>query len=742
MKNRSQVLEIASLREFDLIVIGGGIVGAGAAQDAVSRGLSVLLVERADFASGMSSRTAKLIEGGLKHLTRLEIRRTREQCRERATLGQLAPHLVRDFAFVLALPKKDASFRVKAKLGLTLYDFLSRTNVGSHPHDSLNQKALLEAAPALSPNIVVGGLRFHDCITDDSRLVLEVLKSACNDGAHVLNYMEAVGFERESGEPATGRIRAVHCRDRYSGQAVTFRCKLCVVAAGAWTDVLRRKVGVEEGSIKAMTSKVTHIMIPPSVFETNTALYLPGDDHRAFTFVVPWHRALLVGSMDAITGPNAKKRSQLEPELRPHSLWAQGKLPRQEEGGRQGGPATEQEDGHPDEQQGLRAKARQNELQEQVFGQPLGQTQTEQPIKSLERQTQAGLDAYAPAELHDDAVTGSSRAARWLESVQQLPPAALNQRTTEPDRPDQKTDDHFENPLPTKEEIDYLLDCVNRFVRSRPLTRKDVIAAWSGLWTHPQTQSRSKTQSREQEQERERTQALLKKEPTRGFGRGLKPGTGASQASDVSPHAVQDLEVKVLSQGVVSVVGGDLTNYRIIASHVLDKLIALAQENNIDVPRLPSRTKRMMLGGWADKNDFLTQTAAIAAKARKLSIEPATLDHLIASYGKDAQLIVDIVERQPGLNERICPDFPPIMAEVAFCVLNELAVSLEDILFRRMRLGMVHQIQCKQAAPKVASLVQNLLQWDDVRTSLELQALENTLDAHMESFRDSAGDPT
>ena len=142
-----------------------------------------------------------------------------------------------------------------------------------------------------------------------------------------------------------------------------------------------------------------------------------------------------------------------------------------------------------------------------------------------------------------------------------------------------------------------------------------------------------------------------------------------------------------------------------------------------------------MLGGWKDKDDFLTLTAGIAAKARKLTLEPATIDHLIASYGKAAQLVIDIVERQPLLNERICPDFPPIMAEVAYCVLTEMAVSLEDVLFRRIRLAAVHQIQCRDAAPKVASMMQNLLNWDDARAALELQRLEKTIDAHTDSFR-------
>src|SRR5262249_44581271 len=150
--------------------------------------------------------------------------------------------------------------------------------------------------------------------------------------------------------------------------------------------------------------------------------------------------------------------------------------------------------------------------------------------------------------------------------------------------------------------------------------------------------------------------------------------------------------------GIIGLTGGKLTNYRLMADQVVNRVVA----------RLPgaeprrANTKRIMLGGWMDKQDFLAATAAISAKTRRLSIDAATLDHLISSYGKDAQTIVDIVEQDASLNQRICPDFPPIMAEIPFCVIYEMAVSLEDLLMRRIRLGILHQRQCLEAAPKVA----------------------------------------
>ncbi|MFA6556961.1 MAG: glycerol-3-phosphate dehydrogenase C-terminal domain-containing protein, partial [Candidatus Obscuribacterales bacterium] len=143
------------------------------------------------------------------------------------------------------------------------------------------------------------------------------------------------------------------------------------------------------------------------------------------------------------------------------------------------------------------------------------------------------------------------------------------------------------------------------------------------------------------------------------------------------------------------------------------------------------KTDKIMLGGWSDKTDFLNTTAQISAQARKLSLDPATIDHLIATYGKDALKVIALVEQTPALSERICPDFPPIMAEVPYALNNEMAISLEDILSRRIRLGFVHQGQCLEAAPKVAMLIQNLSYWDSQRAALELNQFEKSLLAQL-----------
>jgi glycerol-3-phosphate dehydrogenase len=556
MKTRSQVLEIASLREFDLLVIGGGIVGAGIAQDAASRGMSVLLVEKEDFASGSSGRTSKLIHGSLPQLQKVSIKQGRDLSQEQSSLAQLAPHLIRDFACVLPIKKQKKISGWKAKLGLTLFDLVAGSKTETVGHHNLTQKELSEAAPALSSGDLTGGIRFHDFLTDDARLVMEVLKSAIAEGAHAINYVEAKSFTSEN-----GRVTSVQCRDRYSGEQYTFRCRACVSAVGVWTDELLKSAD-ESWQRTIPLGKQTHLLLPMSAFETNNALILPAKEEGRHVSIVPWERALLVGA-------------------------------------------------------------------------------TQSPY------------------------TGN-----------------------------------INNPLPAVQDIDYLIDCINNCNPVRKVTRNDVIASWSSLF------------------------------PIIGQQNAMAPETRRGKSTTPREYHIVDGPLQL-----TAVYGGELESYRLVSEEVVDRVLAQAQEKNIALPKGPSRTKRLMLGGWKDKDDFLTQTAAIAAKARKHGIEPATLDHLIASYGIDAQLIVDLVERQPALSERLCPDFPPIMAEAAYSIVSEMCVSLEDLLFRRIRLGLLHQMQCKGAAAKVASLMQSLLNWDDARAALELQTLEKLLDAHIEAFR-------
>ncbi len=549
MKDRDRTFDLAKVREYDLIVIGGGIVGAGIAQDAASRGLSVLLIEKDDFASHTSSKTTKLIHGGLRYLEQGRLKLTYQLSQERALLEQLAPHIVKDISFVLPLAEKDKLFALRARLGLTLYDLLSSGfSHGMQQHETLGAKEVFEAAPALSQEHIVGGLRFHDAITDDARLVLSVVKSAMSLGAHVLNYVEAIELKFQD-----NLVREIECRDRLDGSTFTLRCKVCVNAAGIFSDQIINLVK-KKWRPRVVPAKGIHIVLPLSAFPTNTGLFLPTSDKR-YVFVLPWQRALIIGPTDSIYSGD------------------------------------------------------------------------------------------------------------------------LN------------------HPLANNDEVDYLLQVLNKYNGGRLLNRSDISATWAGI--RPLIAPMSKSNEN---------------------------GEALSTTSKLS----REHEIFIGPKGLVNVIGGKLTNYRLMAEQTVDRILdRFPQLTRVEGKR--TRTKRIMLGGWLDKEDFLASTALIASRGRKLSLDPATIDHLISSYGKEALAILDLIEESSELKERICPEYPPIMAEVNFSVNYEMAVSLEDVLARRTRLLMINEKQCLEAAPKVVRYMQALLGWDNVRTEAELQAVDSSL---------------
>jgi glycerol-3-phosphate dehydrogenase len=250
-----------------------------------------------------------------------------------------------------------------------------------------------------------------------------------------------------------------------------------------------------------------------------------------------------------------------------------------------------------------------------------------------------------------------------------------------------------DNPLANVDEVDYLISVVNAYAGSSRITRDDVIATWAGL------------------------RPLV----------GSPPSESVKATGSVSREHL----IYVGPYKVVGLLGGKLTNYRIMADEVLSKVFANHPE--LAAIAKSSKTPQIMLGGFSDKQDFLTSTAQISARARRLSLEPATIDHLIASYGKDADQILTIVEKEPELAGRVCPDFPPILAEIPFCIVNESAMLLEDLLFRRMRMGLVHQGQCMEAIPRVARLVKSCLGWDEARTQMEIETTQSIINEHMAS---------
>ncbi|BCY12989.1 glycerol-3-phosphate dehydrogenase/oxidase [Actinoplanes sp. L3-i22] len=275
--------------EVDVLVIGGGVVGAGCALDAVTRGLSVGLVEARDFASGTSSRSSKLIHGGLRYLEMLDFGLVREALRERGLiLSRLAPHLARPVRFLYPLKHRGWE-RLYAGAGVTLYDTMAWS--GSLPrHRHLTRRGALRACPALRKESLVGALQYYDGQLDDARHTMFLARTAAAYGAHVANRVEVTGFLRE-GERVTG----VTARDLEHGHTFEIRAQQVINASGVWTDETQSLVG-ERGQFHVRASKGIHLVVPRDRIQSSTGLILR--TATSVLFVIPWGRHWIVGTTD------------------------------------------------------------------------------------------------------------------------------------------------------------------------------------------------------------------------------------------------------------------------------------------------------------------------------------------------------------------------------------------------------------------------------------------------------------
>src|SRR5581483_8377346 len=234
---RGITLEKLASQRFDLLVIGGGITGTGAALDAASRGLRVALIEARDLASGTSSRSSKLIHGGLRYLEQRDFALVREALRERALLlTRVAPHLVRPVGFLLPLGRRWQ--RAYFGAALVLYAGLGGRRPALPRHRHLGCAATLAAAPALREDGIVGGIRYFDAQTDDARFVVTLLRTALAHGAAALSRVEVTGFLGER------RVVGAVVRDAETGAELEVRARATVLATGVWTQELERLAGV------------------------------------------------------------------------------------------------------------------------------------------------------------------------------------------------------------------------------------------------------------------------------------------------------------------------------------------------------------------------------------------------------------------------------------------------------------------------------------------------------------------
>jgi glycerol-3-phosphate dehydrogenase len=280
-------------RELDVLIVGGGVVGAGAALDAVTRGLDVGIVEARDWSSGTSSRSSKLIHGGLRYLEMLDFGLVREALQERGLLLQrIAPHLVRPVPFLYPLTKRFVE-RPYVAAGVALYDALSiATGQGRGVpfHKHLSRHGTLRAAPSLKKESLVGSVRYYDAQVDDARLVVNLVRTAADYGAHAANRLKVISFLRE-GE----RVVGARVQDQDDGSQFDIRARQIVNATGVWTDETQAMV-TDRGQLKVRASKGIHLVVPRDRFQSTVGLILRTE--KSVLFVIPWGRHWIIGTTD------------------------------------------------------------------------------------------------------------------------------------------------------------------------------------------------------------------------------------------------------------------------------------------------------------------------------------------------------------------------------------------------------------------------------------------------------------
>ncbi|MBC7724866.1 MAG: glycerol-3-phosphate dehydrogenase/oxidase [Burkholderiaceae bacterium] len=287
--SRIDTIDRLATNDYDVLVIGGGITGAGAALDATSRGLTVALVEMRDYASGTSSRSGKLIHGGLRYLEQLNFRLVREALKERRLLlDSLAPHLIKPIRFIYPLRHRIWE-RAYMGAGLILYDTMG--GAGAVPrHRHLSYKAVRELAPGIKADHLIGALTFYDAQVDDSRHTVEVVRTAAGRGADVASAVKVTGLTK-AGTTITGAT----VKDLETGREFTISAKQVVNCAGVWTDGLQAMAGgTPSFTIKA--SKGVHIMVPREKISSQVSLFLTAED--SVLFVRTWGRHWLIGTTD------------------------------------------------------------------------------------------------------------------------------------------------------------------------------------------------------------------------------------------------------------------------------------------------------------------------------------------------------------------------------------------------------------------------------------------------------------
>ncbi|MFT3833145.1 MAG: glycerol-3-phosphate dehydrogenase/oxidase [Micropruina sp.] len=290
--SRAAALSRLAAEELDVLVVGGGVTGAGIALDAVTRGLRVGIVEGQDWASGTSSRSSKLLHGGLRYLQALDFKLVNEALHERELLlATLAPHLAKPVSFLYPLTKKYIE-RPYVAAGITLYDVMARLGAKAtspfHRHYTL--AGVQKLFPDVRPDVMVGAIRYWDARVDDSRLTLTLIRTAVEYGALAASRVKVTDFTKTD-----GRVDGAEVTDLESGESFTIKAKHVIAAAGVWTEQTQ-DLAEAEGGLKVLASKGIHIVVPKERLDGEVGFILQTE--KSVLFIIPWERYWVIGTTD------------------------------------------------------------------------------------------------------------------------------------------------------------------------------------------------------------------------------------------------------------------------------------------------------------------------------------------------------------------------------------------------------------------------------------------------------------
>lgn len=307
MKREQLILNIADpTLEWDVVIIGGGATGLGAALDAVTRGYKTLLLEQADFTKGTSSRSTKLVHGGVRYLAQGDVALVREALRERGLLRKNAPHLVKNESFVI--PNYQWWGGPFYTIGLTVYDILSgKLSLGHSKH--ISKKEVIKRLPTIQPNNLYSGVMYHDGQFDDSRLAINLAQTCVENGGTILNYCKVINLLKKD-----NKVSGVVAEDLESGKKYEIKAKAIVNATGVFVDEI---LTMDQPKHKPLVrpSQGVHIVLDRSFLPGDDAIMIPKTEDGRVLFAVPWHGKVVVGTTDTPLDEHSLEPKALEEEI-------------------------------------------------------------------------------------------------------------------------------------------------------------------------------------------------------------------------------------------------------------------------------------------------------------------------------------------------------------------------------------------------------------------------------------------